>query len=154
VPQADGSTLPPISEPRKVIQDYAALGLSLKAHPVSFIRPMLEQRGAVRAAELRDKKKWPHGSRAAVGGMVLVRQRPGTASGIVFMTLEDETGTANLIVRPHVYQRDRRAARHGVVVLARGAVERQGDVVHILVHALEDADRAVAELAVRARNFH
>jgi DNA polymerase III alpha subunit len=98
--------LPPVDEPRKVIQDYAALGLSLKAHPVSFLRPMLEARGAVPAVEMRDQEKWPHGAQAAVGGMVLVRQRPGTASGIVFMTIEDETGTANLIVRPHIYQRD------------------------------------------------
>jgi error-prone DNA polymerase len=154
VPQSQSDALPPIPEPRKVIQDYAALGLSLKAHPVSFIRPMLERRGAVPAAELRDQDKWPHGAGVAVGGMVLVRQRPGTASGIVFMTLEDETGVANLIVRPHVYQRDRQAARHGVVVLARGTVERQGDVVHILVRELQSADRAVQELAARSRDFH
>jgi error-prone DNA polymerase len=153
-PNGSHVALPRIAEPRKVIQDYAALGLSLKAHPVSFLRPMLEARKAVPAVELRDQKKWPHGAQAAVGGMVLVRQRPGTASGIVFMTIEDETGVANLIVRPHIYQRDRQAARHGVVVLARGTVERQGDVVHILVHALESADEAVQELAARSRNFH
>ena len=147
-------SLPRIDEPRKVIQDYAALGLSLKAHPVSFLRPMLEARGAVPAADLRDEKKWPHGTRAAVAGMVLVRQRPGTASGIVFMTIEDETGTANLIVRPHIYQRDRQAARHGVVVLARGVVERQGDVVHVLVRSLQSADWALQELAARSRDFH
>ncbi len=89
-----------------------------------------------------------------MAGLVLVRQRPGTASGIVFMTLEDETGVANLIVRPPIYQRHRKAARHGVVVLARGRVERQGDVVHILVHRLEDAQGALASLSARARNFH
>ncbi|MHC4775270.1 MAG: helix-hairpin-helix domain-containing protein, partial [Planctomycetota bacterium] len=153
-PNGSHVALPPIPEPRKVIQDYAALGLSLKAHPVSFLRPMLEARGAVPAADLRDDEKWPHGARAAVGGMVLVRQRPGTASGIVFMTLEDETGVANLIVRPHIYQRDRQAARHGVVVLARGTVERQGEVVHILVRELQSADWAVQELAARSRDFH
>ncbi|MHC4800860.1 MAG: helix-hairpin-helix domain-containing protein [Planctomycetota bacterium] len=153
-PNGSHVALPRIDEPSKVIQDYAALGLSLKAHPVSFLRPMLEARGAVPAEDLRDEKKWPHGTRAAVAGMVLVRQRPGTASGIVFMTIEDETGTANLIVRPHIYQRDRQAARHGVVVLARGAIERQGDVVHVLVRSLESADWAVQELAARSRDFH
>ena len=146
--------LPRISDPRKVIQDYVATGLSLKAHPLSFCRDELAARGAVPAGEFADKRRWPHGSKAAVAGIVLVRQRPGTASGIVFMTLEDETGTANLIVRPQVYQRYRRAARHGVIVLARGTVERQGDVVHILVESLEDAAGALAPLAARSRDFH
>jgi error-prone DNA polymerase len=146
--------LPRISEPRKVIQDYVATGLSLKAHPVSFCRDELAARGAVPAREFADEHKWPHGSKAAVAGIVLVRQRPGTASGIVFMTLEDETGTANLIVRPQVYQRYRQAARHGVVVLARGTVERQGAVVHILVESIENAAGAFASLAGRSRDFH
>ncbi len=146
--------LPRIAEPKKVVQDYAATGLSLKAHPVSFLRAELAAQGAVPAAELRDERCWPHGARTAVAGLVLVRQRPGTASGIVFMTLEDETGSANLIVRPQVYERYRRAARHGVVILARGTVERQGDVVHLMVRSLEDADQAMASLASRSRNFH
>jgi error-prone DNA polymerase len=85
---------------------------------------------------------------------VLVRQRPGTASGIVFMTLEDETGTANLIVRPHVYERYRAIARHGIVILARGTVEREGDVVHVMVRSLDSAEDAIRELAARSRNFH
>ena len=89
-----------------------------------------------------------------MAGLVLVRQRPGTASGIVFMTLEDETGVANLIVRPHIYERYRRVARHGVVILARGTVERQGGVVHILVRRLEQVDEAMAALAARSRDFH
>ncbi len=145
--------LPRIAEPKKVVQDYAAIGLSLKAHPVSFLRAQLAAQGAVPAAELRNERSWPHGARAAVAGLVLVRQRPGTASGIVFMTLEDETGTANLIVRPRVYDRYRKAARHGVLILARGTVERQGNVVHLMVRSLEDADRALAELASRSRDF-
>ncbi|MHC4414876.1 MAG: OB-fold nucleic acid binding domain-containing protein [Planctomycetota bacterium] len=112
---------------------------------------MLEKRGAVPAARIG---ACPPGSELAVGGLVLVRQRPGTASGIVFMTLEDETGTANLIVRPHIYERHRAAARHGVVVLARGRLERQGEVVHILVDSIENADWALAELTARSRDFH
>jgi error-prone DNA polymerase len=146
--------LPDIAEPRKVIQDYVAMGLSLKAHPVSFCRAELAARGAVPARELADARRWPHGSEAGVAGIVLVRQRPGTASGIVFITLEDETGTANLIVRPHVYKRYRQAARHGVVVLARGTVERDGDVVHILARSLENAADTLGGLAPRSRDFH
>lgn len=132
-PTPAGTGLPPIPEPKKVIQDYAATGLSLKAHPVAFIRPMLTSRGAVPAAQIGDERRSPHGTRVVVGGIVLVRQRPGTASGIVFMTIEDETGTANLILRPWVYQRFRPAARSGVVILARGRIERQDKVVHVLV---------------------
>ena len=149
-----GTGLPPIPEPKKVIQDYAATGLSLKAHPVAFIRPMLTSRGAVPAAQIGDERRSPHGSQVVVGGIVLVRQRPGTASGIVFMTIEDETGTANLILRPWVYQRFRAAARSGVVILARGRIERQDEVVHVLVDSIETVDRAVAELAARSRDFH
>jgi error-prone DNA polymerase len=147
-------SLPRIPAPRKVIQDYAAIGLSLKAHPVSFLRGHLAARGAVPAAQLADARLWPHGSRAAVAGMVLVRQRPGTASGIVFMTLEDETGTANLIVRPPVYERYRRAARHGVIVLARGRVERQGEVVHLLAESIESAEQELGGLLVQSHDFH
>ncbi len=149
-----GSFLPRISAPRKVIQDYAAIGLSLKAHPVSFLREQLAARGAVPAAQFADPRLWPHGSRAAVAGMVLVRQRPGTASGIVFMTLEDETGTANLIVRPPVYERYRSAARHGVIVLARGRVERQGAVVHLLAESIESAEHELGGLLVQSHDFH
>jgi DNA polymerase III alpha subunit len=115
---------------------------------------MLAARGAVTAAQLADAERSPHGTRLAVAGIVLVRQRPGTASGIVFMTLEDETGVANLIVRPRIYDRYRPTARHGVVLLARGTVERQGAVVHVLVETIEPVDDALAELAAQSRDFH
>ncbi len=151
---AKEESLPRIPEPRKVVGDYASVGLSLRAHPVSFIRDRLAARGAVPAAEIRDASRWPHGASTGVGGIVLVRQRPGTASGIVFMTIEDETGVANLIIRPHIYERYRSAARHGVMVLARGTVERQGDVVHVLVRSIESADAELADLAASSRDFH
>ncbi len=106
------------------------------------------------AAELKDAGRWPHGARVAVAGVVLVRQRPATASGIIFVTLEDETGIANLIVRPRVYERCRRAARHGVVVLARGWVERQGEVVHVMVRHIEDLENEMAALTIPSRDFH
>ena len=70
------------------------------------------------------------------------------------LAIEDETGVANLIVRPEIYRRDRQAARHGVVIIARGRVERQGEVVHILVRSIETAETALAELAARSRDFH
>jgi error-prone DNA polymerase len=81
-----------------------------------------------------------------------MRQRPGTASGIVFMTLEDETGIANLIIRPRIYQRYRKAARHSVCLIAHGTVERQGEVIHVIVDKVESIDAAT--LRARSRDFH
>lgn len=139
---------------RVIAQDYASIGLSLKQHPVALIRERLAAAGAVPAFDLRDAARLPHGSRAKVAGIVLVRQRPSTASGIVFITLEDETGVANLILRPEVYQRFRRAARHSVVLLANGRVERQGVVVHVIVDRMWSVDHAVEALSAHSRDFH
>jgi error-prone DNA polymerase len=146
--------LPPVPPPRTVVDDYASLGLSLKAHPMSFLRDQLQRRGVSGARELSDASRWRQGSPITVAGVVLVRQRPATAAGIVFMTLEDETGIANLIVRPKVYERHRRAARHGVIILARGTVERQGAVVHVLTTSLEALDARFADLLPASRDFH
>ncbi len=135
------AALPKIAEPQKVAQDYATVGLSLKAHPVSFFREQLTAMRVTPARALRDEDNWKHGKWITVAGVVLVRQRPGTASGVVFMTLEDETGIANLIVRPHVYDQYRAVARHAVILLARGRVERQGQVVHVMTHRMEDVQQ-------------
>jgi len=145
--------LPHIPGAQQVVHDYAALRLSLKSHPLSFLRDELRAMRITEAKELKDESRWPHGKMIAVAGLVLVRQRPATANGIVFMTLEDETGIANLIVRPQIYQRYRPVARHGVVVLARGRVERQGEVVHVHVRSLEGLDERMSSLAARSRNF-
>jgi error-prone DNA polymerase len=134
-----------------VAHDYATVGLSLKAHPMSFYRDELAERGVREAGDLRDERACPHGTRVSVAGIVLMRQRPGTASGIVFMTLEDETGIANLIIRPGVYTRYRKAARHGVCLIAHGQVERQGEVVHVMVRRVEDLG---AGLRTTTRDFH
>lgn len=146
--------LPEVPMPQQVAHDYAAIQLSLKAHPISFIRTDLERLGAIEAARVADETRWRNGAQVAVAGLVLVRQRPSTAGGIVFMTLEDETGIANLIVSPGIYRRDRRVARHGVAVLARGTIERQGQVVHVKVRRLEGLDERFREVAAaRSRDF-
>jgi error-prone DNA polymerase len=90
----------------------------------------------------------------AVAGIVLVRQRPSTANGIVFMTIEDESGVANLIIRPQIYKKYRKAARHAVVLLARGRVERQGDVVHVVARTLEEIDLNEQTIKMHSRDFH
>jgi error-prone DNA polymerase len=137
-----------------VAHDYGAVGLSLRAHPVSFLRNRLRDMGATVNADLADERRSPAGRTIAVAGITLVRQRPSTANGIIFMTLEDETGIANLILRPEVYKRCRQAARHGTIVLARGTVERQGAVVHVLVKHIENVQLENVELETVSRDFH
>ncbi len=149
-------SLPPVPAPRQVSMDYGATGLSLKAHPMSFLRQRLHERGASPCGWLRDEVRLPDRSAARVAGLVLVRQRPATAKGILFMTIEDESGPANLILRPRVYERYRRHARHSAVVMAEGRVERRHGVVHLLVRRVRSLDAWLAEAAVgsRSRDFH
>jgi error-prone DNA polymerase len=138
--------LPARSPLSEVAEDYRSVGLSLKAHPMSFIRDTLAAKGVIENAALADPVRTPANGRVTVAGLVLVRQRPGTASGIMFFTIEDETGVANLIVRPKVYERFRAAARHSEVITATGTVERQGLVVHVMVQrirAIRIGDEAV-----------
>ena len=149
-----GPPLPKMTRAQHVRHDYATIGLSLRAHPISFIRRKLGTLGAVDCAVLKDESCWPDGRPVAVAGLVLVRQRPGTASGIVFMTIEDESGVANLIVRPKIFDRYRKTARHGTAILARGKVERQGQVVHVMVHHFTDLSDALADLSTSSRDFH
>jgi error-prone DNA polymerase len=146
--------LPAVVPSERVRHDYSSTGLSLKAHPVGLIRDSLDPQTVTPAGQLRDEGRWRHGGRIAVAGIVTCRQRPGTASGVVFMTLEDETGYANLIIRPHVYDRYRRAARHGTIVLARGRVERRGEVVHITVTRIESLDHLQPAIEAHSRDFH
>ncbi len=153
-PPAAIPDLPPFSAEQHVVQDYATLHLSLKAHPLSFLRERLETAGATRAIDLPSTEQWPTGRWARVAGIVLVRQRPATASGIVFMTLEDETGIANLVIRPAVFDRFRSAAKHARIVLAHGPIERDGEVVHLIARKIEDLGARAAEWDVRSRDFH
>jgi error-prone DNA polymerase len=152
--QQAAAPLPPMSPPRQVMHDYASHGLSLKDHPMRFLRRKLHAMGATPNDQLLDDTACPNGRSIRVAGIVLVRQRPGTASGIIFMTLEDECGIANLVLRPHIYDRFRRAARHGVVIVADGKVERQGRVVHVLVERVIDLGHEMTELTSMSRDFH
>ena len=147
-------TLPTIPANRMVLEDYSSTGLSLKAHPLSFIRDTLDGLGAIPASDLRHERLCPQGRQVSVGGLVLMRQRPGTASGVVFVTLEDETGIVNLILWRDVFERYRRVARLSRVMLAHGHVERQGEVVHLHAHRLECLDDRLDALVARSRDFH
>ncbi len=148
------AALPRIPERERVLMDYQWSGLSLKAHPVSFIRQRLGERRVIPASDLRSARLCPQGRAVSIAGVVLVRQRPGTASGVVFITLEDETGVANLIIWSKTFERFRRAARLSAVLLAHGKVEREGEVVHIVVSRLESLDEWIGSMEAVSRDFH
>ena len=152
--RAGAEALPPSDPLHEVVQDYASHSLSLKAHPLSFLREMLEKRGVRTSAQLQDETLSPSEERVSVAGLVLVRQRPATANGIIFFTLEDETGTSNLVVHPKVFERQRAIARHGVILLVHGKVDRAGEVVHVVVSKFESLDGIASGLRRGSRDFH
>jgi error-prone DNA polymerase len=129
------SALPAMTLGQHVVEDYGALSLSLKRHPVAFLRDRLTREGMVRAADLATL---PVGRRLAIAGLVLVRQRPGTASGVIFATIEDETGVANLILWPPVFEAYRRVALGASLLGCVGKLQREGIVTHIVAERLID----------------
>jgi len=141
--------LPEMTMGEHVIEDYSSLSLSLKAHPLSLLRPTDDLAGCVHAASLVEM---PHNTRVLVAGLVLVRQRPGTASGVVFVTLEDETGVANLVVWPGMLETYRREVMRSKLLVARGRVQREGIVVHVVIDRL--TDRTDLLQALSPRFFH
>jgi error-prone DNA polymerase len=146
-PPADLPEMPPQAE---VIADYRTLGMSLRGHPCTFLRPMLQTMRVVPAAKLAEL---PDGKRLKVAGLVLLRQRPGTASGITFVTLEDETGLTNLIIHPETWERYHRAARTAHALVVHGHLQRQGDIIHVLASKLEDLSPLLAQIPSRSRDF-
>ena len=118
-----------------VVEDYRRLSLSLKAHPTSFMRARLAARGILRSEALASAKS---GERVTVAGLVLVRQRPGTAKGVIFMTLEDETGVANVIVWPKAFERLRAIVLGARFVAVTGKLQNEQGVVHVVADRMED----------------
>ncbi len=142
--------LPKQSLTDRVAQDYSTVGLTLAAHPLSLLRSRLRKRGMIDAKQL---KTTPAKRKVRIAGLVITRQRPATAKGTLFFTLEDEYGQINLIVRQRVYERFRRAARDAVVLVAEGMVERQGKVIHVMVQRLGNVSDSIRSLTVRSRDF-
>jgi error-prone DNA polymerase len=145
------AALPPMSPFAEVVADYGTAGLTLRQHPVSFIRPKLNELGILPASRLLSEQ---NGRWVKVAGLVLLRQRPGTAKGITFMTLEDETGTANLIVRKEIWEAHRRVARSAVALIAHGKLQRENEVTHVLVNKLEDLSHHFTDLVTHSHDFH
>ncbi len=142
--------LPEMPLGQRIYYDYAMTGLSLEAHPVSLAREALRQRGRIEAAKLLDT---PSGRWVRIAGLVICRQRPETASGVMFITLEDETGAANVIVRTHVYEKYRSAVLHALLLDITGRVERQGAVIHVLATKAEDFSGLMPPVTVSSRDF-
>jgi error-prone DNA polymerase len=159
--------LPLMSLPQHVAEDYRTTSLSLKAHPCSFFRSDLQRMGIAPAAALKTSK---NGRRISVGGLVLVRQRPGTAKGVVFMTLEDESGVANIVVWKDAFEANRRLVMTASFVIVRGRLQREGEVIHLVAERFTDLSVRLAELRedaivprvrsrvdgrlIRSRDFH
>ncbi len=131
----------PVGE--EVVDDYSALRLSLKAHPVALLRPALQVEGRVPCSVLDSARA---GRRVRLAGLVLVRQRPGTAKGVIFITLEDESGIANLVVWADTFERFRREVLGAKLLGVTGRVQREGLVVHVVVEQLEDLTGRLAAL--------
>ncbi len=144
-------SLPQMSEFTQIVADYRATGLSLKGHPLQSFRPQLQDRGVIPADSLA---KHEQNRRVRVAGIVLNRQHPGTARGVTFMTLEDETGTANLIVHPNVWARFRTIARTATALVARGILQKESQVIHIIVDDLQNLSAPLAGGRYRSRDFH
>jgi error-prone DNA polymerase len=137
--------LPPMQLCEHVAEDYVATGLSLKEHPVRFFREHLTQLGAIRNAEHRGEAL-PQDAQITVAGLVLVRQRPGTSKGVVFMTLEDETDIANIIVWPKVFTKNRRTVMSAHFLAVRGRLQRAGLVVHVIAESFIDLSAELRRL--------
>jgi error-prone DNA polymerase len=138
-------TLPAMALSEHVVEDYVATGLSLKDYPVRFFRDHLATLGAIPNVALRDDDL-AQDSRVTIAGLVLVRQRPGTSKGVVFMTLEDETDIANIIVWPKVFARNRRTVMTARFLAVRGRLQRAGLVIHVIAENFIDLSAELSTL--------
>ena len=144
------ATLRPMTPGRQVVEDYSHLGLTLREHPVTFLRDDLARRHVMTCAEataMRDRRL------TRVAGLVLVRQKPGSAKGVMFITIEDETGVANLVIWPSLYEQHRRVVLSASLLVVDGKVQREGDVVHIVATRLYDGSDLLASVGARGEAF-
>ncbi|WP_437188593.1 error-prone DNA polymerase [Planctomicrobium sp. SH668] len=142
--------LPTLAPFEEVTADYQTTGLSLKAHPISFLREQIGNRGAVRAVDLQEIAD---GMLVKIAGLVLLRQRPGTAKGVTFMTIEDETDQANLVVWQNTWERFRRIARHSAALLVTGKIQKAEGVIHVVVTRMQDLTEQLAAIPNHSRDF-
>jgi error-prone DNA polymerase len=149
----EGETLPLLRAPTEgedVVNDYRAVGLTLGRHPVALLRPMFLAERVRTAAELA---QIPNGRQVRVVGIVITRQRPGSASGVTFVTLEDETGHTNIVVWEQLGERQRRELVESRLLEVRGMLQREGIVIHVIAARLIDRSALLGELVAPVREF-
>jgi error-prone DNA polymerase len=139
------------TEGRDILEDYASVGLTLRRHPVALLRPQLQRLRLRTADELRGMR---HGQHARAAGIVINRQRPGTAKGTVFVTLEDETGYINVVIWNDLVQHQRRELLSSRLMGVEGVLERQGEVIHLVARRLTDHTALLGQLRTHSRDFH
>jgi error-prone DNA polymerase len=127
--------LRPLTDGREVIEDYRTLQLSLRAHPLSFLRDELSRRGVTRCGDLASIRDGRH---VEVAGIILVRQKPGSAKGVLFITIEDETGIANGILWPDRFEAQRRTVMSASMIGMKGRVQKEGEVIHVICDRIID----------------
>ena len=142
--------LKPMTAGSEVVEDYRHVGLTLRRHPVAFLRADLQAR---RIVTCEDAMQARDGRWLEAAGLVLVRQRPGSAKGVLFITLEDETGIANLVVWPQTFEKFRRVVMGASMLAVCGRVQREGEVVHLVAHQLADLSADLATVGSRDAAF-
>ncbi|TXI08182.1 MAG: error-prone DNA polymerase, partial [Rhizobium sp.] len=142
--------LRPMTAGGEVVEDYGHVGLTLRGHPLSFLREDLRRRRIVTCSEAMAARD---GRWMETAGLVLVRQMPGSAKGVLFVTIEDETGIANLVVWPQVFERQRRVILGAGMIGVQGRIQREGEVVHLVVRQLTDLSPELASVGDRDTAF-
>ena len=148
VPEVDEPAvmLRPMTAGSEVVEDYGHVGLTLRSHPIAFLRADLHTR---RIISCTDAMQARDGRWLEAAGLVLVRQRPGSAKGVMFITLEDETGIANLVVWPQTFEKFRRSVMTASMLAVRGRIQREGEVVHLVAYQLTDLSAELASVGAR-----
>jgi len=147
-------TLPLFPAPQEgedIVADYRSLGLTLGRHPLALLRQRLTR---MRVASAEELKTMPNGKRARTAGIVTCRQRPGTAQGVIFVTLEDETGYTNVIVWNDLVERQRRELLGARLLGVEGFMQKEGGVIHLVARRLFDHSRLLGRLVTESRDFH
>jgi error-prone DNA polymerase len=146
--------IPLLRAPREgqdIVADYGSLGLTLRRHPLALLRDKLQRRGVMPTQELWEQ---PNGRMVKTAGLVITRQRPGSAGGVTFVTMEDETGYVNLIVWNRVAVEQRAALLESRLLEVHGKLQREGDVQHVIAQRLTNLSELLGDLVVASRNFH
>jgi error-prone DNA polymerase len=139
-----------MTDGHNVIQDYSHTGLTLRQHPIAFLRQDLQERNIITCSEAMNARdgRWVY-----TAGLVLVRQKPGSAKGVMFITIEDETGPANIVVWPTLFEKRRRVVLGSSMMAINGRIQREGEVVHLVAQQLFDLSADLSGLADRDTEF-